>query len=434
MRHAPRPPAGLRQADSDILSQAHFLLHVKGRSVNKRQPRGFTLVELLVVIAIIGILVALLLPAIQSAREAARRTQCINNLKQMALGAINYESAKKTFPPGRLRPDWAILIGGQWVGQNSTNYNAVQQTTNHKTGFYSVHIWILPYMEESAVFDLIDFSRAQVLRMVADDGVTPVNINYQAYATAAGLFLCPSEQNQGRIISENNYRSNFGGSTPFGGAAPGGPAPDYLNYDKSWTGQYNGQTAILSVGGNGAFTIGKTGLKPGAFTDGLAKTAFFSERIKGSGNPDGTPPTHADMIGWDAAGGSQTKDPVDPQLPYNDCGGYVPKSQGFVFYSAGAWLSETGERGAFSNGWPFAGYANTQYNHVAPPNWSGYDCGLSSYISDVPTEHSIVAPRSYHPGVVTVSFGDGHTETVADDVDLIVWRGMGSRNGADDAD
>jgi prepilin-type processing-associated H-X9-DG protein len=378
------------------------------------------------VIAIIGILVALLLPAIQSAREAARRTQCINNLKQMALGAINYESAKKTFPPGRLKPDWAVLIGGNWIPQASyTNYNAVQQTANQKTGFYSVHIWLLPYMEENAVFDLIDFSRAQILRMTADDGVTPANINYQAYATAAGLFLCPSEQNPGRIISENNYRSNFGGSTPFAGAMGG-------NYTKTWTGVYNGQTTVLSIGGNGAFTIGEKGLKPGAFTDGLAKTAFFSERIKGSGNQDGSPPTRADMIGWDAAGGERTTDVVNPQDVYDDCGSYTPKIENLVFYSAGAWLAETGERGAFSNGWPFAGYSNTQYNHVAPPNWSGYDCGLFSYISDTPQEHAIVAPRSYHPGAVNVSFGDGHTETVNDDVDLVVWRAMGSRNGADE--
>src|SRR5436305_14134047 len=69
-----------------------------------RRP-GFTLVELLVVIAIIGILVALLLPAIQSAREAARRSQCVNNLKQTGIGILNYESAKKKFPPGRVGCD-----------------------------------------------------------------------------------------------------------------------------------------------------------------------------------------------------------------------------------------------------------------------------------------------------------------------------------------
>src|SRR4029078_12871562 len=69
-------------------------------SLFRSQKRGFTLVELLVVIAIIGILVALLLPAIQAAREAARRSQCVNKLKQLSLAALNYESAKKVFPYG----------------------------------------------------------------------------------------------------------------------------------------------------------------------------------------------------------------------------------------------------------------------------------------------------------------------------------------------
>jgi prepilin-type N-terminal cleavage/methylation domain-containing protein len=383
----------------------------KGKPVSKPRVSGFTLVELLVVIAIIGILIALLLPAIQAAREAARRTQCVNNLKQMALAAYNYESAKKYFPPGRLKPDWAIQAAGGWVTSGSyTNYTGVAQGTTQKTGFYSVHIWLLPYMEESAVYNLIDFKQAQVLQMT-NNGV-PYSINYKAYATAAGLFLCPSDSNTERVISENNYRYNFGGSTPFGGA-------EGTNKQNNYDATFNG----LSCGGNGAFSIGEKGLKPGKFTDGLAKTAFFAERTKGSGQTSSSLPTNADIVTW----ATRPSGMYDPQQQFDWCANYKPVVDSFNFFSAGRWLA--GED--YSNGWPFAGYSNTEYNHVAPPNWSGQDCGAFSSIPDTPGEHAIVSARSMHSGIVVVAFGDGHTDNVSNDIDLLVWRAMGSRNGGE---
>src|SRR5205809_2537697 len=86
------------------------------------RSRGFTLVELLVVIAIIGILIALLLPAVQAARESARRAQCMNSLKQFGLGVQSYYSAKKGFPEGRKIPDWRTPGGDD---HTETSYNGV---------------------------------------------------------------------------------------------------------------------------------------------------------------------------------------------------------------------------------------------------------------------------------------------------------------------
>ena len=385
---------------------------------NRKSP-GFTLVELLVVIAIIGMLVALLLPAIQAAREAARRTQCINNVKQMALAAANHESAKGVFPPGRLFPDWTDASGT--TAKGTTNY-AEDIPPTDKTGFYSVHVWLLPYMEANNVYQLIDFKIAHEKMMLSGEGGTPVNSNYAAYASAQSLFICPSDANTGQVVSENNYRSNFGGSTPGAGASGNSVSENSLQqgpFDK-WP-----------VGGNGAFTMGRRGLKTKDYVDGLSKTAFFSERVKGGLNgghgfpSDPVIPTKADMI--TCQGGFGLTVTVD--TAFNNISGYTPVAAG-LFSAAGRWP----DGAQWSNGWPFAGYDATQYNHVAPPNWSNIDCSAFQGIPDRQFEHAVVAARSDHPGTVVVAFGDGHTAIVSDDVDILAWRAVGSRNGEETVD
>lgn len=107
--------------------------------MNRKNWRGFTLVELLVVIAIIGILIALLLPAVQAAREAARRVQCTNNLAQLGIGLLNYDAAFESLPPGVVNPEGPIH--------------------NVPAGYHmSWLVQLLPYMEENVTFQHVDFS------------------------------------------------------------------------------------------------------------------------------------------------------------------------------------------------------------------------------------------------------------------------------------
>lgn len=137
-----------------------------------RSARGFTLVELLVVIAIIGILIALLLPAVQAAREAARRSQCNNNLKQLGLALANYEGSFKAYPPGRMGCD-----------NNATRCPQPYQRVGH-----SAFVPLLPFLEQQPLFNQFDFR----------DGpwsysTTWINTNAQAIAQSVPGLLCPSD-------------------------------------------------------------------------------------------------------------------------------------------------------------------------------------------------------------------------------------------------
>jgi Protein of unknown function (DUF1559) len=334
--------------------------------------------------------------------------QCSNNIKQIGLATLNYESAIKKFPPGRLAPDYAI---SGVVQKSYTNYPTTLGPGT-STGFRSVHTFILPYMEQSNIYNLIDFSVPTSVRMTTGGGATPVNANYKAYANAAALFICPSCPNTGVIISENNYRYNFGGSTPFGGSQ-GSTRNDLADVSP----------AGFSSKGNGAFTIGN-GLSASAFLDGLSNTTFFSERTKGSGKPLTGLPAIEDVTNML----SRPQGLVDADVMFAACKAQAPSiNGGFNFNSTGRWLPGSD----FSNGWPFGFYTSTMYNHVAPPNWSAIDCGTRSAIPDAPGEHAIISARSLHTGGVNASLGDGSVRFVSNGIDLMIWRATGTRDGGE---
>jgi prepilin-type N-terminal cleavage/methylation domain-containing protein/prepilin-type processing-associated H-X9-DG protein len=191
-----------------------------------RGRSAFTLVELLVVIAIIGILVALVLPAIQVAREASRRAACTNNLKQFALAAQNHLSTKRHFPAGRSDPH-------NW----------------------SVHVALLPYIEETTTEERINYTKA------------PGNAaNRTAREVKIAAFLCPSDSDE-----------RLGPGVPQNHAGWG------KNNYKACAGSDTGQMVGKREQNNGIFVTDRT-MRFSDVADGLSKTALFSEAVLGDGN------------------------------------------------------------------------------------------------------------------------------------------------------
>ena len=148
----------------------------------RTRARAFTLVELLIVIAIIGVLVALLLPAVQAAREAARRSQCSNNFKQIALGLLNFENSQNTLPRGMK----------MW--QNVADPALCGQTYNPGDYFFGMGwgVLILPFIEEQALYNKFDFN------INPDLSQSP---NFQSAAHRLNVFLCPSDPQDGELCN-----------------------------------------------------------------------------------------------------------------------------------------------------------------------------------------------------------------------------------------
>ncbi len=191
---------------------------------SRRRRTGFTLIELLVVIAIIGVLIALLLPAVQAAREAARRMQCTNNLKQIGLALHNYHDALGAFPPGQLP---------------ATSFSALSR--------------ILPFLEQGAIFNALNANLAY------DD---PANDTIRT--TQLNVFLCPSDggNTQTDRGAATNYMANKGTEVIW--QAPTGPNAGFR--EQTGVFFYNRSVQMSDV------------------RDGLSNTAFVSERVKADGS------------------------------------------------------------------------------------------------------------------------------------------------------
>jgi len=161
----------------------------------RRRVSGFTLVELLVVIAIIGILVALLLPAVQAAREAARRNSCASNLRQITLGMLLYNDARSGLPPGNTGP---LQGTGSWSGQFSDG--------GLPWGTFGWAATILPFVEEQNLYNRIDFTKTAYASTIpegsGDRGPAGSPENKYAADHTPPLFICPSSH---RVQAESTF-------------------------------------------------------------------------------------------------------------------------------------------------------------------------------------------------------------------------------------
>ena len=239
--------------------------------MKNRRNSGFTLVELLVVIAIIGILIGMLLPAVQQVREAARRTTCMNNLRQIALATLNYESAYQRFPKA-------------WNGSDDYNANVdalFTSTTGHQWG--GMLVAVLPFMEQNNV------SRYFEEYKTPDVYWTSADINQFAASQKIPTFECPSDQAETRrkVGGSGDFSTFFllsgRGNGWWMNDAGGDPIASHHQIT-NYTG-CSGRLDYDPVGGTdprwspyyGVFGEWNRGVKMGSMTDGTSNTIAYGE-------------------------------------------------------------------------------------------------------------------------------------------------------------
>jgi prepilin-type N-terminal cleavage/methylation domain-containing protein/prepilin-type processing-associated H-X9-DG protein len=365
------------------------------------RARGFTLIELLVVIAIIAVLIALLLPAVQSAREAARRAQCTNNLKQIGLAIHNYHTANNSFPPGtaasknNLNPmDGGGIACADWMG-------------------WSAQGLMLNYIEQGPLYNAINFNFDPI-------SWPSYPFNATASNTKIAGFLCPSDGRAG-VSFINNYYASEGTTTmaasdtssianPTSPSCGGTPAPGIFYYAIAY------------------------GLQ--SITDGSSNTVAYSEALVGTNDANRVP--FADGVNI-ATGGGATN--IGTGVP--DVWGTIPLGQSPPGAITGATLNAcstafataANNAGLSSNRgmyWAWGAEAQTLFNTIVPPSssqfpWSTcrFGCQGCGYIS---SDHSNISnANSNHPGGANVLMADGHVQFIKSSLSMQVWWSLGTK-------
>lgn len=332
-----------------------------------KRRQAFTLIELLVAIAIIGVLIALLLPAVQAAREAARRMRCQSNLRQIGVALHNYEDAFQMLPPAGVAEDFSNTVG--WHG-------------------WSAFARLLPMLDSANKYDMINYD-------LTYDHATNTTVSRNVF----DIFLCPTDPNATRHRATDtdhhhniNYGLNRGTWFVWGGlrATPHTGAPFRIN----------------------------TGVPLAEITDGLSHTLFLAE-VKAR------MPYLRDCQGlvFDPLSGTPTPGPTaDPTsiAQYTACSGALKADSGHSEWEDGH-VHQTG----FTTAWPPNFITPGSLGGTA---FVDVDLTGIREKNGGPT-FSAVTARSYHSGGVNVLMGDGVVFFVSDSVDALVWRAHGTTKG-----
>ena len=370
-----------------------------------RARRGFTLIELLVVIAIIAVLIALLLPAVQAAREAARRVQCTNNLKQLGLALHNYIAATNAAPPGVV---------------NTTTYPGTAPPGSLATWTaWSAQALLLPYVEQGPLYNAANFSWNCCYTPLGGNTRTNTTI----YNTRIASFLCPSDGLAGQQ-NINSYQGSIGDSTiqyPTGGVTTG----VFQVYDPKTVSCQSVSLASITDGTSNTI----------AFGEGLVGDYSKNSNYRGNGMSGPSDPTGG-IVPNTMPSNNAESNPAAVLQALNACNTFwqSPSLKTCSGYTACCIVGVKQYDGQL---WALGERGYTLFNTIVPPNskqypWRNCRFGIgSACLSCAPEGSSFINAGSYHPGGANFAFADGSVRFIKDSVNMLTYQALGSRNGGE---